>query len=663
MTAEARPGRDSALPSVSRQLWLAAAIAALVALAVVLRFGRTPQIASPEASTTPELEQAGSFAGSALPLARLAMNAAGTITVGWLLAVAVFLPSEEGALSTAGRRCLRGASVSAALWGVSALAVAVLSVSDLFGLPPATAVSGPELSSYLTEISQGRALLAVTAAATLLSVAAHVTRTPGGAGYLLILAVFGLLPPVFTGHAASSGDHALAVYSLAVHIAGAAVWVGGLVVLVAIATRVGDRLPRVVRRYSALAAVCLTAVGASGLVNAWIRLGGLHLGSRYGLLVVAKVVALAGLGALGGWHRGVSIPALEHGRRARTFLRIAAVEICVMAATMALATGLSQTAAPARDEGPRTPTEALLGFPLPGPVGVRAYLLDWRIDPLLFTLIVISGALYTAAVIRLRRDGVAWPLLRALAWFAGLAVLLLATCGGAARYSMVLFSAHMAQHLALSMLVPILLLLGAPVTLALRALRPGSAPGDRGSRELLLAVLHSRLVRGLTHPVMTLMMFIIGLYGFYFSPLFEASLRDHWLHSLMMLLFVVTGMCYLALVIGPGPYRPAPGKRLLYVLAGVPFHAVFGLAISRSDGVFAADWYAALARPWGASALHDQQFGGGLALILGELATLLFLLVMAWRWARDEGRGPGPAVDGGPRAAAASPAPLREGRV
>jgi putative copper resistance protein D len=210
------------------------------------------------------------------------------------------------------------------------------------------------------------------------------------------------------------------------------------------------------------------------------------------------------------------------------------------------------------------------------------------------------------------------------------------------------------------MLVPIMLLLGAPVTLALRALRPG--PG-RGSRELLLAVLHSRLVRGVTHPLVTLAMFIIGLYGFYFSPLFEASLRNHWLHSLTMLFFVVTGMLYLALVIGPGPYRLAPGKRLLFVLAGMPFHAVFGFAISRSDGVFAADWYAALARPWGASALHDQQFGGGLAWSLGEIATLLFLLAMTYRWVRDDGRRLGPSIDREPRAAAVSPTPMKDGRV
>ncbi len=92
-------------------------------------------------------------------------------------------------------------------------------------------------------------------------------------------------------------------------------------------------------------------------MNAWVRLGGVHLGSRYGMLIVAKGVALAALGACGWWHRRTTIPALRYGTGKRAFLRLGTVEILVMTATMALAVGLSRTPppenAPTRSTSPR----------------------------------------------------------------------------------------------------------------------------------------------------------------------------------------------------------------------------------------------------------------------------------------------------------------------
>ncbi|GAA3194129.1 hypothetical protein GCM10010468_03780 [Actinocorallia longicatena] len=635
-------------PGGTLRLGLGMAAAALVVLAFTLRFGDALRATFlPEDGT--DLVQAGSYLKGMVPAAELAMNAAGTVTVGLLLAVVVFLPDDYGWLSPLAGRCLRAASTSATAWTVAALAVAVLSVADLYGKPPAEVLTGSVLSAYLTEVSQGRALLLVVVTAAALSVLAHRPRTPGGAGPLLLLAMAGLLPPAFTGHAASAANHSLAAYSLAAHVLGAAVWIGGLLVLVAAAWLLRDQLGEIVARYSRLAAVCFAVVAASGLVNAWIRLDGPHLGSRYGVLIAAKTAALAGLGGLGWWHRRVSVPALRTGQGTGVFVRVAALELVVMAATMGLAVGLSRTAPPAVAARQIGPAEAMLGFRLPGPPDPAAYASGWRWDPLFLALVTAGAVLYAMAVVRLRRDGQPWPLSRTVAWAAGLLIVLAATCSGLARYSMVLTSAHLVQHAVLSLIAPIPLLLGAPVTLALRALRPRRGGPGRTPPELLLALVHSRPLRLLTRPLAGPVLLVASLYGFYSTPLFEASLWDHSLHALAMLLFVAAGVLYLLPIIGPGSGAPrlSPAKRVALILAALPLHACSGVAIMTSDEVFAPGWYRSLARPWGTSQLRDQHLGGALALALAALASLLVLLILIRRSRRAAGSGRGVAVAGG----------------
>jgi putative copper resistance protein D len=325
------------------------------------------------------------------------------------------------------------------------------------------------------------------------------------------------------------------------------------------------------------------------------------------------------------------------------FVRVAAVEVVVMAATMALATGLSRTPPPELSQGTLDLVRLKLGFPLPGPATWDAFLLNWRPDPLFLPLAVIGAALYGAGVWRLRRAGLTWPVSRAVAWYGGLAVTLLATSAGLARYSMVLFSAHAVQHLLLSLLVPVLLLAGAPVTLALRALpRREDRPRRRdtagpAARELMLAALRSRAFRVACHPVTAPLVFVASLHGFYFVPLFEMSLRDHAVHSAAMAVFVAAGLAYLWPLIGadPLPRRPPPGARFLLAAVVVPFHAVFGVAVMGSGQVLAGDWFTRLGRAWGASPLRDQRLGGGLVWALGEIAALAVIAVLARRWLRD----------------------------
>ncbi|SNS06894.1 putative copper resistance protein D [Actinomadura mexicana] len=575
-------------------LAIGAAAVALVVLALVVRLG-----GAFSETAAPGLSQAGALTKAGLVTARLGGNVAAVLTVGWLLVAAVFVPGTHTA-----RKCLRAASLTATAWAACTLALIVFTVLDLFGVG-ATKVTGDMMRTFLVELPQGRALFLVLAATVAVAVAASLPRAAAGAGYLLAGALAGMLPPLFTGHAASGANHSLAVYSLLAHIAGVALWTGGLVALVTLAPAVGDRLPRVADRYSGLALVSFAVVAASGAVNAWVRLGGLHLGSRYGALVVAKAAALAVLGAIGWWHRRATLPALRGGRGARPFLRLGAVEILVMAATMALATGLSRTPPPEVAPGTLDVVALRLGFPLPGPAGAGPLLLDWWIDPLFLVLAVAGAVLYGTGVARVRD----WPRRRSLSWTAGLFVVLLATCGGISRYSMVLFSVHAVQHVLVGLVAPVLLLYGAPLRLALEAMR-----GE--GRTLLAAAAGSRGVRVLTDPAAASALLLLSLYAFSRSPLFEASLANHALHSLALVAFLAVGLAY---------FHGTAGTLMPFAL--LPLHAIAGTALMR-DGTVLGGWYEHLGRRWGASPLDDQHLG---ALLLWTAAAAVTLAAAAAR--------------------------------
>ena len=152
-------------------------------------------------------------------------------------------------------------------------------------------------------------------------------------------------------------------------------------------------------------------------------------------------------------------------------------------------------------------------------------LFDWRFDLIFGTAAIVMALLYLAGVRRLRRRGDAWPTGRIVAWLLGCAVLLFATSSGIGRYMPAMFSMHMAAHMLLSMLAPILLVLGAPVTLALRALPAAGGGEPPGPREWLLAALHSRVSRFLTHPVVATVLFVAGFYGLYFGGIFDAAVE------------------------------------------------------------------------------------------------------------------------------------------
>ncbi|MFW3171407.1 cytochrome c oxidase assembly protein [Geodermatophilus sp. CPCC 206100] len=252
------------------------------------------------------------------------------------------------------------------------------------------------------------------------------------------------------------------------------------------------------------------------------------------------------------------------------------------------------------------------------------------------SLLGIAG--YLAAMVVLRRSGVAWPWWRTAAWVTGCLALFAVTGTWLNGYSMVLFSVHMAQHMVLSMVAPLLLLVGSPVTLALRTLPRGRGlPGV--PRALLLDALHSRVARFLSHPAFALPLFLASLYGVYFTPIFDVLMGDPFGHQFMLAHFVVTGLLFFGPILAQDPWPRTTGHagRMLELLIPVPLHAFFGVAVMMA-GSLVVQTFANPPAGWGVDVLADQNTAGSIAWSFGELPTLFVLAVVLFSWMGSEER-------------------------
>lgn len=264
--------------------------------------------------------------------------------------------------------------------------------------------------------------------------------------------------------------------------------------------------------------------------------------------------------------------------------------------------------------------------------------LAWSADPFFLVACLVALALYGWGLVRLRRRGDAWPVGRTVSYVVGVLSVMLVMCTGLNDYGMVMFSVHMVQHMVISMLSPILILLGAPITLALRALPPAGR-GRKGPREWLLALLHSRYMRIITHPAFTIPMFVASLYALYFTPLFDFLMSSKTGHISMMVHFLAVGVVFFWPIIGvdPGPHRPGYLMRMLELFAGMPFHAFFGIALMMASAPMVESFKNPPAS-LGIEALSDQNAAGGIAWAFSEIPSVLVLIALLFQWYRSEQR-------------------------
>ncbi|HEU5455528.1 MAG TPA: cytochrome c oxidase assembly protein [Nocardioides sp.] len=263
---------------------------------------------------------------------------------------------------------------------------------------------------------------------------------------------------------------------------------------------------------------------------------------------------------------------------------------------------------------------------------------ETSLEPVPFVLTVWIAGLYLVGVVVLHRRGDHWPVGRTVSFVVvGMGLFWFATTSGLAAYDTTLLSVHMVQHMVLSMLVPLALALGAPITLALRTLpaRP---------RRWLLTCLHSRVAKVLSFPPLTFTLYVLSPWALYFTGWYDASLSSTYVHEVMHVHLVLVGSLFFWPLVGidPVPGRVGYPFRVLLVVLTLPFHAFLGVTIMGQAALIGGDWYPSLHEGpmdiWLPEPIDDQHLAGGILWGAGDLIGLVFFAVLFAQWVRSSMR-------------------------
>jgi len=436
--------------------------------------------------------------------------------------------------------------------------------------------------------------------------------------------------------------HGLAIGSIIFHIAAIALWIGGLLSLTFINEAIRSL---VLPRFSTIALWLSVIVIITGVANSWTRMNFVEAwDSSYGFILIFKVALVIALIVLASYiRRSFAIRGLT--------ARLIIFEVTLLALISFVGSWLSRTEPPSRNDLITTDdlrALAITGVKFPEEPTLWRLSIAYEADGIVLGVLILATALYIAGVVKLSRNGVKWPVGRTIAFALGISVIDFATSGGLGLYSFFSFSHHMMAHMLLGMVAPIGIVLGAPITLALRALPAGrSIPGsdqelesERGLRGLLIAILASRPVAIMSNPLVALAIFDGSLFALYFTPLFEILMGSHLGHIVMSLHFLLAGILFFHVIIGIDP-RPKQYPfifRIVILFAAMSIHAFFSIALLSATSLIGAEYYETLATPWVTNLLEDQRIGASIGWAMGEVPILLSLVATFIQWMRSDER-------------------------
>jgi putative copper resistance protein D len=557
--------------------------------------------------------------------------------VGSLLAMAFLLLDVGGRFSTSSEKLRSLLKISALVWFVGSIGTIVLTLATILASSIQDALDPTVLRSFITQITLGRYLAIQALVALIVFIAAFKIRSVVTTTVLMFIALVGISAPVFQSHAASSGSHMLVIGSLVIHVIALSLWVGGIFAIAFLSST--DRVIAV-PRFSQLALWSAIAVVLSGVINAWARLNFVDAwDSAYARVIIAKSIATIALIGLGYLHR----KNLEKKSEINwiSFGRLLAVEALIMGITVVMGSWLSSNASPDRP-GKQEFNAALsiVGINTPGEPTLSRVLFGYEPNSLIIGVLVLLVALYIKGVVVLTKRGDKWPVGRTVAFALGISAVDFATSGGLGLYANFSFSYHMIAHMVIGMIAPIGLVLGAPITLALRTLPQGRNPQERGVRGSLIAVLHSRIGIVFTNPIVALIIFDGSLFALYFTDLFAIMMASHVGHLFMTIHFLAAGYLFFSVIIGvdPNPRKIPHLLRIVVLFAAMSIHAFFSVALMSTTTLIDKGYYASLQTPWVSDLLADQKLGGSIGWAMGELPILLALIATFIQWMRDDSR-------------------------
>jgi putative copper resistance protein D len=274
--------------------------------------------------------------------------------------------------------------------------------------------------------------------------------------------------------------------------------------------------------------------------------------------------------------------------------------------------------------------------PVPAePPTALGLLFGWTFEPavLLPLLVAALGWIWVVRRIDRRHPANPVPRRRSIAFLGGLAVIAFALMSGIDAYDTTLFSIHMVQHLLLTLVAAPMIALGAPITTLLRVATPNVR------RTVILPVLHSRLVKIVSFPVVAWLIFAGVMWGTHFSPIFDRSLEDPLVHDLEHALYLGAALLFWWPAVGldPSPWRMPHPVRAMYVFLQMPQNTFLAVTILNST-VPLYPHYATSIRSWGPTVLQDQQIAGGLMWLCGDTLFLTAMGAIVAGWMLHEKR-------------------------
>jgi putative copper resistance protein D len=488
--------------------------------------------------------------------------------------------------------------------------------------------------SFITQTGLGKALAIQSGCAFALMILTPTIKKNGGALLLLIVALIGFVAPLFESHSGDAGLHGLAIGSIIFHLSSLALWIGSLIALAFL-----DQSTRklFLARFNSLALWLSVIVLLSGLVNAWTRMNFQSAwSSGYAEILLIKTSLVFVLLIFAGFIR-------QNFAKRKLVRPIFIFEIALLLLISLLGTWLSESEPPSRGDqlsNDDLRSLAITGIRFPENPDTWQLLRAYEADGLILGGLILVTALYIAGVLRLSRRGVKWPVGRTVSFALGISAIDYATSGGLGLYAYFSFSHHMIAHMVLGMIAPIGIILGAPITLALRALPAGRVDGERGVRGLLVSILESRFTGIISNPIVALAIFDGSLFALYFTSIFETLMSSHIGHIAMSLHFVFAGALFFHVIIG---IDPTPKKypfifRIVILFAAMSIHAFFSIALLSSTTVIGESYYQTLATPWVTDLLGDQKIGASFGWAMGEIPILLALIATFIQWMRSDSR-------------------------
>lgn len=600
---------------------------AITSFSIALIYGGAAWAPLPEG--IPDSGQATSWI---LQFAVLANVVLGLRVFGLLVTWTFLAPTSGETISRDGRSAVLHASSIAALWSLSAVIAGLATMANVLGVPFKEVFRQGFIATYLMALPPSRSYVITAIIAMAIAIAGVFLISLNSIALMAALAGAGIASPLLNSHAATLGSHSLALTSSVAHGLAMSAWVG---CLWSVSSFVKAKDLKVVARFSALAATSVAVLAVSGIAAAYARLDSVRdlWLSRYGQIVVLKMIFFAVLMAL-----AVQIRArLTSTGSLKKFLaaEMAIISMAIAVGVALHSTPMSRISLPLNSAG-----EEILGFAYPPLPSLSSIIFGWSPEWFMLSLSLVAAGLYTVGLIQIKQNQITWSTLRTISFMIGIGLVIWTTNAGISMYSKVSFEYHMIQHMVLSMIAPIFIVLGTPITLALRALPAQKTSDHRIIREWILALLHSGYSKLITHPLMVLGIFTFGLYGLYFTPLFASLMASHTGHIFMELHFLISGLLFSYVVIGadPSPRTVPYWARLMIVLVGLSLHAFFAIAIMQSGEPIGVDWYIQVQPPWLPNLLADTTAGGSIAWALGEIPTFLLLVIVAVMWSRSDTR-------------------------